>query len=299
MMRFKPITIDDKDVITAYTRSGNFLNCDFAFSNMCSWRFLYNTEFAVQDDFLFVRFWLKENGQQVYLFPVGTGDLQCAIENMEKDASDSNHPLCIFGVTPDGKNILNNLFPDVFTFTPVRSYFDYIYLRKDLHTLKGKKFQAKRNHINKFKKSYAYSYLPITTEMIPECLKLEQLWIQANHTEKDKEMLAAENRSMVFALNHFKELDLTGGAIMVENEIVAFTYGSPINHYTFGMHVEKADIRFDGIFSVINQEFAARLPEQYLYINREEDMGLPGLRQSKLSYQPIIVLEKNIAQIRD
>jgi hypothetical protein len=104
-----------------------------------------------------------------------------------------------------------------------------------------------------------------------------------------------ENRSLEYALNHFDILGLTGGAIKIENEIVAFTYGSPINHSTFGVHVEKADIGFDGIFSVINQEFVARLPEKYHYINREEDLGLPGLRKSKLSYHPAIILEKNRA----
>ena len=100
---------------------------------------------------------------------------------------------------------------------------------------------------------------------------------------------------MVFALNNFDALGLTGGAIQVENEIVAFTYGSPINNYTFGVHVEKADTRFDGIFNMINREFVSRLPEQYRYINREEDLGIPGLRKAKLSYQPAILLEKNMA----
>ena len=295
MLSFKPITIEDKEAITSYTRAGNFLNCDFAFSNMCSWRFLYESEFAIEDDFLFVRFYLRDKTKrhQVYMFPVGTGDFKQAIEKLEKDAEQSNHPLCILGVTLYGKNKLESLFPGEFTFTPERDYFDYIYLREDLLTLKGKKFQPKRNHINKFTKNYTFTYLPITREMIPECLELEYRWYQANRTEKDAEDLRYENRSMIFALNNFDALDLTGGAIKVDNEIIAFTYGSPINHYTFGVHVEKADTRFDGIFSVINREFVERIPEQYTYINREEDLGIPGLRQSKLSYQPTVLLEKN------
>jgi hypothetical protein len=300
MLKFNPITIKDKEAITAYTRSGAFLNCDFAFSNMCSWRFLYDSEYAIDDDFLFIRFFLGKIGNQrhAYMFPIGTGDVRQAIEKIEKDADDHNHSLRILGITPDGKKKIENLMPDKFTFTAERNYFDYIYLHEDLRTLKGKKYQPKRNHINKFKKNYAYKYTPITPDMIPECLHLEQKWMQANHTEKDADSLTFENRSMVFALNHFDALDLTGGAIFVENEMVAFTYGSPINRFTFGIHVEKADIRYEGIFSVINQEFASRLPEQYLYINREEDLGLPGLRQSKLSYHPVILLEKNMARLR-
>jgi len=297
MLLFNPITIDDKDTITAYTRSSDFLNCDFAFSNMCSWRFLYDSEFAIDEDFLFIRFYMdkKNKRHRCYMIPIGNGDLKQAIKKIENEAEENKHSLCIFGITPPSKEKIENMLPNFFTFKAERNYFDYIYLREDLSALKGKKFQPKRNHINKFKKNYAFTYTPITPDMVTECLALEQKWMLSNHSEKDAESINFENRSMVFALNNFNALDLTGGAIIVENEMVAFTYGSPINHYTFGIHVEKADIRFDGIFSVINQEFAARLPEQYLYINREEDLGLPGLRKSKLSYQPVILLEKSIA----
>ena len=294
MIPFKPITIADKETITAYTLASNFPNCDFAFSNMCSWRFLYDSEYAIEDDFLFIRFYIHRNNKkhQAYMFPSGNGDLKKAIEKLEKDAGENNHPLRILVVNPDGKNRLESLFSDEFIFTSDRDHFDYIYLREDLLTLKGKKYQSKRNHFNKFSKNYAYTYLPITRETIPECLELEYKWYQANRTKEDAEDLIFENRSMIYALNHFDALGLTGGAIKVENEIIAFTYGSPVNQNTFAVHVEKADVRFDGIFSVINREFVAHIPEQYVYINREEDLGIPGLRKSKLSYQPTIILEK-------
>ena len=166
-------------------------------------------------------------------------------------------------------------------------------MREDLQTLKGKKWQAKRNHINKFKKQYEYTYIPITPEIVPQCMELERRWVRANENGENTDELSNEHRSMTFAMHHFKELGLLGGAIMVGGEIVAFTYGSPINYQTFGVHVEKADTNYEGIFSLINQEFALHIPEQYVYINREEDLGIPGLRQSKLSYNPVILLEKN------
>ena len=94
---------------------------------------------------------------------------------------------------------------------------------------------------------------------------------------------------------HFEALSLLGGAIVVDHQIIAFTYGSPITHQTFCVHAEKADVRYEGIFSVISQEFARRIPQQYDYINREEDLGIPGLRKSKMSYHPCHLLEKNTA----
>ncbi len=300
MLSFKPITIEDKEAITAFTLQGDLPNCDYAFANMCSWNFLYESQYAIADDFLFVRFYVEEKGRRhlAYMFPVGNGDLKKAIEILEKDAEKMEYILLILGVTPDSKNKINALFPDNFTYIIERDYFDYIYLREDLATLKGKKFQPKRNHINKFKKQYEYTYLPITPDIVCRCMEVEQIWCKANLDENDKEDLAHENRSMTFAMQHFEELELSGGAILADGKIIAFTYGSPINNHTFGIHVEKADVSYEGIFSVINQEFASRIPQQYTYINREEDLGIPGLRKSKLSYNPVLLLEKNSAAKR-
>ena len=140
-----------------------------------------------------------------------------------------------------------------------------------------------------------YEYLPITPELVPECLRLECQWFQANRTDHDETGLSDERRAMTYALNHFNELELTGGAICVDHQIIAFSFGAPINHNTFGVHVEKADVNYEGAYAVINQAFASHLPEQYRFVNREEDLGIPGLRQAKLSYNPYLLLEKSAA----
>ena len=292
---FKSISIEDKDIISSYTLNSNYQNCDFAFANMCSWQFLYKSEYAVSDGFLFIRFYIDDKKRLAYMLPIGNGDLKYAIGILEKDAEVMGHPLLILGITQESKEKIDFMFPGKFTYLQERNYFDYIYLHKDLVTLKGKKFQSKRNHINKFKKNYSYSFLPITPDIIPQCIEVENIWCKANLNENDKEALEQENRSMLFSMQNFEKLGLTGGTIIVDGKIKAFTYGSPINNNTFGIHVEKADISYEGIFSLINQEFAIRIPEQYTFINREEDLGLPGLRQSKLSYNPVLLLEKNAA----
>ena len=297
MLLFKPIEIADKETITDFTCPSNLQNCDFAFANMCSWRFLYDSEFAVDDHFLYIRFYVEEKGRKrlAYMFPVGDGDLQQAIDCILRDSESSGHSLLILGVTSEAKNKLNLLFPDNFTFIPERDYFDYIYLREDLITLKGKKFQSKRNHIHKFTKQYDYTYVPITQDIVSECMKLEQVWYEANRVDENREDLFHEQRSMNFVMKHFNALDILGGAIVADGKIIAFTYGSPINKNTFGIHVEKADIRYEGIFSLISREFAQHIPQQYIFINREEDLGIAGLRKSKLSYHPTLLLEKNAA----
>ena len=227
--------------------------------------------------------------------PTGQGNLKQAIDLLEADSLEQGHPLCMLGVTPDAKEELEKAIPGGFFYIPERNYFDYIYLREDLATLKGKKYQAKRNHIDKFNKKFAYEYIPITPELVPECLQLECKWYKANREDNDEEDLNDERRSIIYALNHYDELGLIGGAICVDHQIVAFTFGAPINHNTFGVHVEKANVNYEGAYAVINKEFASHLPEKYTYVNREEDLGIPGLRQAKLSYNPFILLEKSAA----
>ena len=155
--------------------------------------------------------------------------------------------------------------PGGFFYIPERDYFDYIYLREDLATLKGKKYQAKRNHINNFNKKYAYKYIPITSDLVPECLKLEYKWYKSNRKDNDKEDLNDERRSIIYSLHHYDKLGLIGGAICVDRQIVAFTFGAPINHNTFGVHVEKANVDYEGAYAVINKEFCLP-PSGEIYI---------------------------------
>ncbi|MDR2472190.1 MAG: phosphatidylglycerol lysyltransferase domain-containing protein [Tannerella sp.] len=292
-MKFRPIEITDREAITAFTLNSPYQNCDFAFANICSWRFLYESEFAIDDDVLYLRFNINEKGHRhlAYMFPVTQTFRPVLIKNLEADAAAHNFPLLIFGITPEIQALLN----ESFTCLHDRAHYDYIYLRTDLATLTGKKYQPKRNHINRFVKLYDYEYLDLNAEMTDECMAVEQKWFADNDDAADHDDLAHERQAMCYAMKHFNQLGIIGGAIRVDGKIVAFTYGSPVNNNTFAIHVEKADIAYEGVFSLINRDFAARLPEKYVYINREEDLGIPGLRQAKLSYHPTLILEKNAA----
>lgn len=297
MITFKDVTIRDKDTITPYTMNSCRRNCDLSFSNLCSWRFLYNTQFAIVDGFLIFKFWAA--GELAYMMPVGEGDLKKVLEALIEDARREGGPFCMLGVCSCMREDLEAIMPGQFTFTADRDYADYIYLRSDLATLKGKKFQSKRNHINKFRNTYPdYEYLPITLERVSECLQLEAEWCKANDCDQ-QEGTGNERRALIYALEHFEELGLTGGLLRVDGKIVAFTFGMPINKETFGVSVEKADTNIDGAYAMINYEFANHIPEQYIYMNREEDLGIEGLRKAKLSYQPVTILEKYMACLKE
>lgn len=296
MITFKDVTLEDRELITRYTLDSPRRNCDLSFSNLCSWRFLYNTKFAVMDGFLLLKFWA--DGELVYMMPIGTGDLKKALEALMADARREGQPFCLLGICEGMCSELEAIMPGRFRFTADRDYADYLYLRSDLATLAGKKLQAKRNHVNKFRRTYHYEYTSITPDRIAECLELEARWCRANHCDQH-EGTGNERRALVYALHHFEELGLTGGILHVDGRIAAFTFGMPINRDTFGIHVEKADTEIDGAYAMINYEFANHISEQYLYINREEDLGIEGLRRAKLSYQPAVILEKYMACLKE
>lgn len=293
MIAFKPITIKDKEIITSYTLHNNWRDCSFSFANLCCWQFLNDYHYAIIDGMLVIRFYLPED-MTVYSMPMGNGPVKEVIEKLKLQAEETGSPLYLYGMNPETKEILEKDFPTLFEYHINRDYFDYIYLRKDLAELKGKNYQPKRNHVNKFTKEYPYEYVPLALDLIPQCLKLEAEWCIHHGCEED-EGLRNERKAMIYAFRNFEELNIQGGVLRINNRIVAFTYGAPVNEDTFDIIIEKADTDIDGAYSMINREFAAHLPEQYIYVNREEDLGIPGLRQAKLSYHPAILLEKVIA----
>ena len=207
-------------------------------------------------------------------------------------------PFCILGVSPKMKDELDAVMPGRFNYVINRDYADYIYLRSDLASLKGNKLQPKRNHVNKFIRNYPdFTYHELTPEFVPQCLAFERQWERRNVTPEEAQALEDERKSMTFALTHFDRLDLRGAFICVNGKMAAFTFGAAINDSTFDVCVEKADTDIEGVYAMINYEFSRHLPENYVYINREEDLGLEGLRKAKLSYQPCEILEKNMVTL--
>lgn len=312
MIKFKPLRTSDKDIIQSFTLCGKKQYSDLSFTSLICWRFCFNTRWAVINDFLIFRFYHKQHLAYTLPIPRPSSTLQdealCkdkanpklmeAVEAIRQDANALGHPLLIIGVEQPAIELIEKAFPDAFEVLPNRDYADYVYERDKLSTLSGKKLQSKRNHVNKFERLYPnYEYRPLTLDLIPECIRLEQEWQQesrADTTETYEVNKEDELRAMTKAFNHWEQLDLVGGTLWVDNKMIAFTYGCAINQNTFDVCVEKADTNYEGAYNVINREFVRHLPPQFVYINREEDLGEPGLRQSKLSYHPAFLLEKNI-----
>lgn len=174
-----------------------------------------------------------------------------------------------------------------------RNSFDYIYSTKDLIELKGRKFDGKRNHINHFLKQNKYAYESMNKSHINECLTLNEEWyIQKLKKNQHSPIIEYEKEVVDEALNNFESLNIKGAVIKIGGRIEAFTIGEKLNEDTAVIYIEKANHSIRGLSQIINREFIANEWADTTFINREQDMGNPGLRKAKLSYQPVRLEKK-------
>ncbi|MGD0782490.1 MAG: phosphatidylglycerol lysyltransferase domain-containing protein, partial [Candidatus Aminicenantales bacterium] len=172
-------------------------------------------------------------------------------------------------------------FCEGFHCAPDEDDFDYVYRASDLIELKGKKYDGKRNRIRKFERSQPWEYVRLGPADLPSCRTLFEEWL-ADKGEPGGE-IDAQKDAIQEALLHFKELSMTGGAIVAEGRIAAFSIGERLNADTAVVHIEIVSPRHEGLAQLMNREFVRHEWADCLYINREQDLGVPGLRQAKMS----------------
>jgi len=300
-LAFHPLTLFDRKAMQAVTLPSGRRNCNYNFANLVGWKFLFNTEVCVLDSAVVLRYTF--DGQRAYM--VCTSDA-LSQELIEALLDDSNGDLTLIGLEDSQVAQLSIInYPLSINIEPVRNQYDYIYRRTDLATLHGRHLDGKRNHIHRFRAEHPdFEYRPLTPEYFDECRRLTAIWQEEkkqsdsdNGNDNKIEIIDAERQVMETIFSNWDALGMIGGSIFVDGRMVAFTYGAAVTTDTFDVCVEKADRHVEGAFAIINQQFAEHLPEQYIYLNREEDMGIPGLRKAKLSYHPEILLTYNVVHI--
>ena len=293
-LAFHPLTLFDREAMQAVTLHSGRRNCNYTFANLVGWQFWYNTEVCVLEKAVVLRYTF--DGQRAYM--VCTSE-DLSLKLIEALFDDSNGDLTLMGLE-DSQVAQWSMVHGQWSITtePVRDQYDYIYRRTDLETLHGRHLDAKRNHINRFRAEHPdFEYRLLTPEYFDECRRLTEIWQARTKFKGNSEAIDVEKQVMETIFSNWDALGMTGGSIFVDGRMVAFTYGSAVTTDTLDVCVEKADRHVEGAFAIINQQFAEHLPEQYIYLNREEDMGIPGLRQAKLSYHPEILLTYNVVHI--
>lgn len=291
---FQKVTLEDKEWINQRLAESDYNGCEYSFSNIYLWSTMLEFEIANYKNFLIIK--VKEGEKTFYYFPAGSGDLSLVLEDLKLLSKQKSEPLIFGNVTKEHMELIEGIMPGAFEYVQHRRASDYIYSREKLVTLAGKKLHGKRNHINRFKDNPNWSFEFIDEENIHECYGMSIAW-SLHHfggNTFDSDFCAVQK-----AFDNFNAIDLVGGLIRQEGRVIAFTMGAPLNSNTFVIHIEKAYHEIQGAYQIINQQFAKHLPDHIEYINREEDLGNEGLRRSKMSYQPDILLCKHIATLKE
>ena len=298
-MIFKDITADLREELQRVTFRSGLRNCNFTFANLVGWQPEFSTKYCIVDDDLVLRYCF--DGRVAYFVNSAQTPSIALIDSLREDAAARSENLLLVGLEDDRAEKLHLRYPAISTVIPRRDSYDYLYLREDLEHLAGKHLKAKRNHWNRFIEEYPnFEYKDVTPELFEDCMALVDRWNGASEHANPSygDSLSAEKRVSRRLFENWQQLDMLGGAIFVDGNMVAFTLGAPVTTDTFDICIEKADRNINGAFNIINQQFAKHLPSQYRYINREEDMGLEGLRTAKLSYHPQRLLSYNYVTIK-
>ena len=245
--------------------------------------------------------WAEENGvlyiqgggkRETFLLPPFAGKDAKFLDGLLRAKEwfvENKLPFRFKGVSKAVKERMEDLCPGRYAFTPDRDNYEYIYKSEDLINLSGKKFRQKKNHLNQFRMQYSnYEYVPITDDIIPLCRETAASWVETHHEEGIEDELIAIN----LLFDNWDVLGLKGGAIKLFGRVEAFSIGELLNDRIALIHIEKANPDIRGLYQAINNEFIRHEFSEVEFINREEDMGLPGLRQAKESYNPDHFAEK-------
>ena len=294
-IKLQKLTCTDKSTFDKYFGSRYCENAEYTFTNLYMWREMMNLQWGIEDEVLY----MFSSNEKIFAAwqPIGAQEkIQSAITKILHVAEENRGDRKFMFVVVE-KSFAEELekYPDAkFNITAERDNFDYVYLAQDLINLSGRKFHGKKNHLNAFKKEYPEAkYLPITEEIIPKCREELNIWSETHkRANPDDPFIGYEQAAIHEIFDHFDAFKLKGGAILIDDKVVAFTFGERLNSDTAVIHVEKADPTIRGIYAAINQNFVEHEWSDMIYINREEDMGIEGLRQAKESYRPIKMIEK-------
>lgn len=288
MDNFKPIEIQDKKVFTDILVEDPPVISEMTFTNLFTWRHYYNPKWRIADDSLLIV--MEPGGTAPFgLQPVGPGDKGRALDVLFDDLEQFVSGPKVRRVAEDFVDNYVNSDRYQIQFDPDNS--DYVYLSQDLISLSGKKYHRKKNHLNKFLKTYEFEYRALDVELVECFLDMQETWCQLKKCEEDPGLLM-EDYAIYQALTHLDELDFQGGAILIDSKIEAFTLGEPLNQDTAVIHIEKANPDIPGLYAAINQLFCSNAWSHMTYVNREQDLGIEGLRTAKQSYSPHHMIKK-------
>lgn len=297
LLSFKPLELADRETLRPAFRAYNPETSEWTFTNFFIWRGYYHFEWAHSEG-LIVFLCRPEGGEPFLLMPIGQAPRAEKARLLLRALGDEpgvRHPAIHKADARFAAELAG--LPDIIV-EPQRDHFDYVYERDALASLSGRKLHSKKNHLNRFERVHPDArYAPIDSSLVPACVEVLDRWHESRNSVHNP-VLLAESRAVREALGHFEALQLSGGVILIQGKVEAFTLGSELSSDTAVVHVEKADPDIPGLYTAINQRFASQAWTRASFFNREQDLGEEGLRKAKLSYNPLRLVEKFMVRLR-
>lgn len=279
---FQPIEIQHKETFDHIFLQDPPETSELTFTNLFMWRHKYLPIWLQWEDCLLII--LRPEGDAPFgLPPVGPGNKSKALESLAEQLKQMTSEVRICRASEDF--VEAHVDHDRYESLIDRDNSDYVYRSQDLIGLSGRRYHSKKNHLNRFLKNCPFNYREMDRELVEGFLGMQEKWCQMRECVESPELLS-EDYAIREALTHFEELDYRGGAVEINAEIEAFSLGEPLNPNTAVIHIEKANPDIPGLYVVINQLFCRNAWSPMEYVNREQDLGIEGLRRAKESYHP-------------
>jgi hypothetical protein len=294
---FQPLTLSHQAMIEKYMFQYGENSCQHSFVSMFSFNIKYGYAVCEEGGWLYIcREKLCDAQYRVYFMPMGQGDISQALRRLQEDARCYGAKVKLETVTENMKNRVISLFPDIFVAQERRDYAEYIYTADKLAYLAGTEMASKRHDVSSFWRDYTnrVTIKEMTGDTVTETLAYQSYWLKTRLEQEDSVQLELENEAILLGLQNFDTLNLSGILLYVDDVLRGYAYGQKLSNDCYDVIIEKGDREIDNIYRILNQELVARCCMDFTYINREEDLGVPGLRKAKLSYKPDILLKKYV-----
>ena len=295
-MIFRDIDMESRELLNPYFDLVDYEACEYCFNTLYMWQHLYKTGYYIGDGFAVIV--AEYEGNTFSILPLAKKEdmprvIKFVIDYFEKEQK----KIYFRGITKEVVDYLKENYPDKFDYTEERYLFDYVYDGDSMRELKGRKNVKKRNHINYFLKEYEgrFEYRLLDENDFDACLKLVEEWTSNKEEngqvdeEMEEELIGIKKLFNSFPVIKDK-LKIAG--IFIDGKLEAFTMGEYLNPNMALIHIEKANPSIRGLYPYINQQFLVKEFSDVEFVNREEDLGIEGLRKAKLSYHPVKFVEK-------
>lgn len=294
--QMRELKLDDRALIEGLLAREPRDASELTFTNLFIWRDAYSLRLSQADGALLMFSWRADAEDSFLLPPLGARDGAAVVEAGLRHLRESGHDPKLGRVSAAQLGRLG-ITAERFDLQPDRDNWDYVYLVRDLVELAGEKYHGKRNHVAQFMaENRDWEYRRLTPDLVAGCEAVQDLWCDEKHCDLYSS-LRAEARAVKEALRNLDRLSAIGGCIVIAGKVEAFTLGEPLNEDTVTIHLEKANAAFHGLYQVINQQFLKREWQRFTYVNRQQDLGVEGLRKAKESYRPHHMVEKYVVRL--